>query len=224
MASKKKKAALLDIDGTLLDSNHAHAQAWIETLAEFGHTVGFDRVRHLIGKGGDKLLPEVTGIEKDSPEGKRISERRSAVFKEKYLPGLRPFDGARELLQAMKQGGLKLVVATSAQKDELAGLLARANVTDLIEEATTSSDAEESKPDPDIVLAALRSAGCSADEAIMLGDTPYDVEASTRAGVAIVAVRCGGWSDADLGGAVAVYDDPRDLLAGLPSSPFFAPG
>jgi HAD superfamily hydrolase (TIGR01509 family) len=214
------KVALLDIDGTLLDSNDAHARSWVEVFAAFGHDVTFERVRELIGKGGDKLLPEVTGRANDSPEGAAMSERRSALFRETYLPALRPQPGARALLEAMRARGLDLVVATSAGAQEVDGLLRAAGVRDLIDEKTTSDDAGRSKPDPDIVRAALAKSGRTAREAVMLGDTPYDVEASARAGVASVALRCGGWGDEALRGAAAVYDDPRALLADYEASPF----
>jgi phosphoglycolate phosphatase-like HAD superfamily hydrolase len=218
----KTKVALLDVDGTLIDSNDAHAQAWIEAFAEHGREVAFDRVRALIGKGGDKLLPEAIHVEKDSPEGREIASRRSAIFKKTYLPQLRAFPDARALLARFKEIGLKLVVATSAQEDELDALLEQAGLGDLIERSATSSDAKDSKPDPDIVVAALRRAKCAPREAIMLGDTPYDMQASKRAGVASVALRCGGWTDDHFGDARAIYDDPHDLLLHLDSSPFAA--
>jgi phosphoglycolate phosphatase-like HAD superfamily hydrolase len=123
------------------------------------------------------------------------------------------------LLHRLRDDGIKLVVATSAGGDEVEGLLEQAGVEDLIQAATSSSDAEESKPDPDIVEAALEQAGFPPDQVVMLGDTPYDVEAATRAGIAIVAVRTGGWEDADLRGAVAVYDDPAALLEAFDESP-----
>jgi HAD superfamily hydrolase (TIGR01509 family) len=213
-------AALLDIDGTLIDSNGAHASAWVEALSEFGYDVPFGRVRALIGKGGDKLLPETVGVEKDSPKGVEISKRRGAIFKEKYLPTLRPFPSARELVAALREGGLRLVVATSATADEIKALLDVANVRDLLSDVKTSKDAKDSKPDPDIVIAALTAAKCHPSEAVMLGDTPYDVQAAARAGVVAVALRCGGWDDASLAGAKAIYDDPHDLLAKLDTSPF----
>ena len=115
---------------------------------------------------------------------------------------------------------MKLVVATSAGKDDLKGLLEQAGVADLIQDATSADYAEESNPDPDIVEAALRQAGFPADEIIMIGDTPYDVEAATRAGVRIVGVRSGGWADQDLKGAIAVYENPADLLDRYDESPF----
>ncbi|HEX8691584.1 MAG TPA: HAD family hydrolase [Longimicrobium sp.] len=216
----RPKAAILDIDGTLIDTNDAHAHAWVDTCAEFGIQVPFAKVRPLIGMGGDKVLPELTGFAEESERGKEIKERRGAVFRERYLPSCRPFPGARELLERMTGDGLQLVVATSASKDDMGALLKAAGVADLIEAKTSSSDAEESKPEPDIVQAALDSAGCAPGEAVMLGDTPYDVEASTRAGVPCVALRCGGWwKDDDLAGAVAIYDDPAELLARYDESP-----
>jgi phosphoglycolate phosphatase-like HAD superfamily hydrolase len=113
----------------------------------------------------------------------------------------------------MKREGKRLVVASSATKDDLKGLLERAGITDLVDSIASSSSAQESKPAPDIIHAALDSSGLSATEVIMLGDTPYDVEAAGKAGIPVIAVRSGGWSDADLAGAVAIYDDTRELLA-----------
>ena len=214
------KVVVLDVDGTLIDSNDTHAATWVEVCREFGHEVDFQHVRRLIGMGGDKVLPQIAGIEEDTPEGKRITERRGQIFRERYLHTLKPFPDARALLERMRDAGLSLVVASSSGKEDLGHLLDQAGVHDLIEEKTSSSDAEESKPDPDIVQAALRSAGVEPHEAMMLGDTPYDVEASGRAGVRCVAVRCGGWGDEDLRGAIAVYDDPADLLRRFDTSPF----
>lgn len=216
------RAILLDIDGTLIDSNDAHAHAWVDAFAEAGVTVPFEKVRKLIGMGGDKLMPEVSGIEEETPEGKRISERRKAIFMAKYLPHIHACPGTRALLDRLEAAGLKLVVATSAKSDELSGLLEVAEAPELEESATSSDDAENSKPDPDIVEAALERAGVKPQEAVMLGDTPYDLEAARRAGVPLIAVRTGGWSDEALAGAIAVYDDPADLLAHLDASPLAA--
>ena len=213
------KVVLLDVDGTLIDSNDAHADSWVETLQEAGYEVTFPRIRTLIGKGADKLLPEAVGVEKDSARGKVIGDRRSQLFMSKYLPTLVAFPGARELLLRLRSDGFTLVVATSAQKDEMKALLRVAGLDDLIEEAASAMDADASKPDPDIILAAMRSAGCRPDEAIMLGDTPYDVQAATRANVRTIALRCGGWADAQLTGAIAIYDSPLDLVRHYARSP-----
>jgi HAD superfamily hydrolase (TIGR01509 family) len=222
LAMKSVRVVLLDIDGTLVDSNDAHARAWVETLAEFDRPANLERVRELIGKGGDKLLPELTGIPIESILGETIKARRKARFQRDYLPSLRPFPGARELLERMRADGLRLVVATSADEEEMRGLVKVAEAEDLLDEQTSSSDAKNSKPDPDIVRAALGRAEARPEEALMLGDTPYDVEASTRAGVRVIAVRSGGWNDQNLTGAIAIYDDVADLLAHYESSPFAA--
>ena len=217
----KIRAALLDIDGTLIDSNDAHARAWVAAGAEHGYDIHFDRVRPLIGMGGDRVTPMVTGHSEDSGDGERVVERRGEIFRERHLPSLVPTRGARALLQRMKDEGLQLVVATSASKADMDALLERAGIRDLIEERTSSADADSSKPAPDIVEAALARAGVQPSEAIMLGDTPYDVAAARNAGVECVALRCGGrWTDGDFAGAVAIYDDPADLLANWDSSPF----
>lgn len=214
------KAVLLDIDGTLMDSNDEHARAWVDALAEFGHTVEYERVRRMIGMGGDKVLPELTGIEEDTEEGTRIKDRRGEIFRERYLPTLKPFPRAAGLLRRFGDAGLTLVVATSASKTDMKGLLEQGGLESLMDEKTSSSDADASKPDPDIVQAALKRGGCEPGQALMLGDTPYDIEAARKAGVRCVALTCGGWSEEELGDAVAVYRDPADLLERFDESPF----
>jgi phosphoglycolate phosphatase-like HAD superfamily hydrolase len=213
---------LLDVDGTLVDSNDAHAFAWVEALREAGHDISFERVRRLIGQGADKVIPETTGVAKDSVEGRAIEKRRARLFAEKYLPHLRPFEGAADLLARMHDEGLRLVAASSAKEDELNALLDITGGGAFFDRKTSSDDASRSKPDPDIVEAALRKARCSASEAMMLGDTPYDVMAASASRVQCIAVRSGGWSDDDLRGAVAIYDGAKDLLRRYDDSPFGA--
>jgi HAD superfamily hydrolase (TIGR01509 family) len=214
------RTVLLDIDGTLLDSNDAHARAWLDVARELGHDVPYTTLRSMIGMGGDKLMPKAFGIEHDSAEGKAMGKRRGEIFRERYLATLKPFPKARELLLRLRDDGYALVVATSAQKDEMKELLRAAGIEDLIEEKTSSSDAESSKPDPDIVVAALRKSGIAASDAIMLGDTPYDIGAARGAGVPIVALLCGGWPAEALVGAIAIYADPAALLRECERSPF----
>ena len=214
------QVVILDIDGTLVDSNDAHAHAWVEALAAFDLVATFEQVRPLIGMGGDKLLPKVAGLRDDEPGGKEIVARRSKIFREKYLPHLLPFPGSIELCARMHGRGLRLVVATSAKAEEVDALLEIAKVHGLIEKKTSADDAKESKPDPDIVSAALKSAKVAAAQALMLGDTPYDIEVARGAGVGTIAFRCGGhWKDDDLRGAVSIYDGPLDLFTRYDSSP-----
>ena len=211
---------LLDVDGTLLDSNDAHARAWVEVLEEAGMPQPYERVRPLIGMGGDKVVPELTGFDAESDRGKAIAARRKEIFTSRHLPDVRAFDGARALVQRLHDDGYRVVVATSAQAEELKGLLRQGGIDDLLPLATTSSDAEASKPEPDILQAALAKVGLGPGEAVMVGDTPYDLEAARRCGVPAIALRCGGWwDDAALATADAIYDGPAALLAALDDSP-----
>lgn len=218
--SRQPLTVLLDVDGTLIDSNDAHAHAWVDVCREFGREGDYQQIRRMIGMGGDKLMPKAFGIEHDSEEGKKMSKRRSEIFLERYLPTLKPFPRARDLLERMRDDGHVLIVATSAKSDEMKALLDAAGIADLLEDATSSSDAKNSKPDPDIVEAALDKSDGGPGDACMLGDTPYDVAAATQARVPIVGLRCGGWSDEELAGAIATYADPADLLRRYEESPF----
>jgi len=216
------KTVILDIDGTLLSSNDAHARAYADAAQSLGITPDFEKIRRLIGKGGDKLLPEAFGISAESDLGEHLDELKGEIFRSRYLPSLQPTAGARELLTRLRQDGVQLIVATSASKEDVRLLLQRAGVQDLIQQTVSSDDVEASKPDPDIVHAAAEKSGQPAKQLIMLGDTPYDVEAARRAGIEIIAVRSGGWTDHDLEGAAAVYEDPADLLAHYSQSPLAA--
>ncbi len=221
--ARRPAGVLLDIDGTLLDSNDAHAQSWVEIFRRHGYGIGYERVRPLIGKGSDKLVPELTGLDPETGKGKEMTEERSGLFLHDYLPKLSPTRGARDLVQRLRDDGFCLVIATSAGGDELDQLLRQAGIYDLIERTTSASDAESSKPDPDIIQAALKKGKLDPQAAIMLGDTPYDIEAAGRAGVPAIALRCGGWwGDAALKGAIGIYDDPAALRAGIDRSPLAA--
>ncbi len=211
------RGILLDIDGTLLDSNDAHASAWVDALAEFGVHRPVRELRRLVGMGADQLLTQI-GLA-DDERGQAIAERRKELFQSRFLPGLRPFSGTRELLEEVARRGLTRVVATSASAEEIPLLLRAARIEDLIEKKTSSDDAAASKPAPDIVEAAAARSGLPPEELVMLGDTPYDVQAARGAGVAVIALRCGGWDDAHLVGAAAIYDGPADLLARIDDSP-----
>jgi len=214
------RGVILDVDGTLVDSNDAHARAWVAAMAEHGVRIPFGVVRRMIGMGGDKLLPEASGIREETPKGKAITKRRKEIFLQQFLPGLFPTRGAEELLREFKKRGQKMVIATSATAEELDPLLRICRADQVVEAKTSSDDAERSKPDPDIVSAALKQIGLPKDQTVMIGDTPYDIEAARRAGVNIIALRCGGWTDHDLHGAVAIYDHPSHLLSEVKRSVF----
>ncbi len=219
---QKLVGVLLDIDGTLVDSNDANTRAWMEALLAHGIEVNYLKLREGVGMGGDNFLPKIVHIESDSPQGRAVSETRSEILKSKYLPTLRAFPQVKELLTRLHGDGLKLVVATSAKPDEADALLKLTGAAELIDAIATTEDAERSKPAPDIIHAALKKSGLAAGEVVMLGDTPYDVESAQKARVGIIGVRCGGWAAPDLKGALAVYTDPADLLAHYNESPLLA--
>lgn len=215
------QGVVLDVDGTLVLSNDAHAQSWVDAFATFGYEdVTFDQVRSLIGMGGDKLMPTVVpGLEEDSPQGKSIAEYRQKLFLNEFVSQLKPTPGARDLVLKLHQAQLKLMVASSAKPQQLGSLLKAAQVKDLLPETTSSGEVEASKPDPDIVQVALSKMQMQPDQVIMLGDTPYDIESAGKTGVKVIAFRTGGFSDEQLAGAIAIYNDPADLLEHYDQSP-----
>ncbi len=206
-------AVVFDVDGTLVDSNAAHAETWAAALTEHGIRCRPDQVRPLVGMGADKLLPKVAGVAEDSDRGRSIARRKKALFAER-LPHLKPTPGARALVAFLRDLKKEVVVATSANEEEMSALLKQANVADLIPRRTSKDDAEESKPDPDIVRAALARAGTPRSTTLMIGDTPYDTEAARKAGIDTIALRCGGyWSDVQLGRVAGIFDSPADVLS-----------
>lgn len=210
-------AVILDLDGTLVDSNDAHARAWVHAFADEDFHLSFAEVRPLIGMGGDQLVPRLTGVQPDTEQYTRLSDGWKDHFQRGELPTVRAQPGARELVRELRRRGLDLIIGTSGDEAVVEALLMRADVADLVPQRTTASDVAESKPAPDIVKAALKKLGRAAGEVLMLGDTPYDIESAGRSGVDTVALRCGG--DTRLDGAVGVYNDPLDLLNHLDDLP-----
>lgn len=216
------QGVILDVDGTLVLSNDAHAQAWVEAFAAFGYEVKFEQVRPLIGMGADQIVPRFApGLDGKEGKGKEIADRRKELIINKFGSDLSPTNGARQLIEKMQQEGLRMLIASSATSEELSVLLKAAQVDDLLsqDDATTSSDAEKSKPEPDLVEAALDKIKMQPDSVVMLADTPYDIESGSKAGIGVIALRCGGFDDNQLKDAIAIYDDPADLLAQYDTSP-----
>ncbi|TQK03500.1 HAD family hydrolase [Herbaspirillum sp. SJZ107] len=206
------KAVFFDIDGTLIDSNDAHTRAWMQTLQRHGHSVSYETIRRLIGEGSDKVFAELLGIESDSALAKQITHDRTQLLLNSFIPNLKPTPGARELVQRLRSEGLRLVIASSSG-EELPALLAQADLQDLLDTAVSSDEVKASKPDGDIIEVALRKAGVHPTEAVMVGDTPYDMAAAKAAGVKGIALRCGGyWDDAAFSDAAVIFDDPATLL------------
>jgi phosphoglycolate phosphatase-like HAD superfamily hydrolase len=213
-------AVIFDVDGTLIDSNDAHAHSWAEALSQNGFSIAWEEIRRRIGMGGDNLLPDLIGEKKDSPVGKKVSSLRDEIFKNRYLPTVQPFDAVPQLFQRIHENGLRCIISSSSNEDQLQSLLKIAKVEDLVDATVSESDVKTSKPAPDAITVALKKAGCSSKEALMIGDSPYDIASAQKAGVQTVAVRCGGFSDEDLAGAIAIYDDPADLLRHFAELPF----
>ena len=218
------KAAIFDMDGTLVDSVDLHASAWQEAFVRFGHRVTFEQARSEIGKGGDQLLPVFLSADQQHNYGEELEKWRGERFKARYLPMLRPFSAVPDLLRRARDGGLKVAVASSAQKEELELYLDIAGISDLVDITTSSTDAKRSKPAPDIFESALRKLEIAAVDAVAVGDTPYDAQAARRAGLKTIGLLCGGFTEASLrsGGCVAVYPGPGALLACFDASPLGA--
>ena len=208
------KALLCDIDGTLVQSNWLHAEAWQVALGAIGVHCELEDVRRQIGKGGDELIPVFVPWWKRKHVEAPLKAFRSLVFKQEYLHQVRPIPRVRDFLLCLKEAGIRLSLATSASKEDLASYKKIAQMEDLIEEESSADDADHSKPYPDIFESTLKRLGLKAHEVLALGDTPYDAEAAGKAGIWTIGVTTGGWSRKDLlaAGCVEVYEDIGDLL------------
>jgi membrane protein len=215
------KAILFDIDGTLVDSNDMHVDAWQAAFADTGRRFDRSVIHGQIGKGADMLLPALVP-DLDEAGQKKLGEAEGEIFKARFLEQVKPFASAHDLLAHAHRRGQKVVLATSSSQDQLDHYLDLLDVRDLVDATTSSADVENTKPAPDIFATALaKLPGISAAEALVVGDTPYDVEAAKKCGIPAIALRSGGFPDAALGkaGAVAIYDDVAALLADYDNSP-----
>jgi HAD superfamily hydrolase (TIGR01549 family) len=216
------KTVIFDVDGTLVDTVDMHAEAWQRALKEYGKEIEFSAVRAQIGKGGDQLLPVFLSREELDQFGEELEKRRGEIFKQEYLPKTKAFPQVRELVERIQQDGKRVVLASSAKQDELEHFKKVTNIADLLEGETSADDAEKSKPEPDIFLAAIKETGNPEPrEAIVVGDTPYDAIAAAKAKLRTIGLLCGGFSEQSLkdAGCVAIYKDPADLLARYEESP-----
>jgi HAD superfamily hydrolase (TIGR01509 family) len=215
------KAIFFDIDGTLVDTNDMHVLAWEEAFAGIGEKFDRQVVHDQIGKGTDMLVPTLLPpLEAQAQE--TLGDAHGAAFKSKFLNEARPFPGAHDLLVHAHARGQKVVLASSASEPELDHYLDLLDVRDLVAATTSSDDVKNTKPAPDIFATALgKLPGVGADEVIVVGDTPYDMQAANKCGIAAVAVRSGKFADDILwnAGAIGIYDDVAALLAGYADSP-----
>lgn len=209
------KAAIFDLDGTLIDSVDLHALAWHEAMIAFGHDVSFEQARGQIGKGGDKLIPVFLSADEQRDHGKDMEEWRSNRFKTAYLPLVRPFSAVPDLLRRVRDAGLRIAIASSAKKDELEKYLDIAGIAGLADLTTSSDDVKESKPSPDIFEVVLKKLGIEGRDAIAIGDTPYDASAAGKAGIETIGVLCGGFAESSLreAGCVEIQPGPAALFA-----------
>jgi HAD superfamily hydrolase (TIGR01509 family) len=208
------KALLCDIDGTLVQSNWLHAQAWQAAFAELGINLEVEELRRQIGKGGDQLIPVFVPWWKRRQVEEPLKEFRKFIFQTEYLPRVEPIPRVREFLLRLKRAGIRLALASSAGKQDLLSYKKIAGIEDLIDEESSADDAQRSKPHPDIFEATLERLRLKPAEVLALGDTPYDAEAAGKAGVWTIGVTTGGWSREDLlaAGCIEVYRNVGELL------------
>lgn len=212
------RAILFDIDGTLVDSNNFHVLAWAEAFHAAGHDYRLAELHAQIGKGADNyvkaLLPDVS-----DEEAEALGEAHKKLFADHYMHRLKPFPGARALLERCREAGLTVMLATSAHAREVEHHLDLLDARGIVQGWTSADDVGCSKPCPDVFETAARKAGIAPSEALVVGDTPYDIEAAGAAGIRTVAVRSGLFPDAQLQGAIALYDNVADLSARFEESP-----
>ena len=203
--------AILDVDGTLVDTNYHHALAWHRALHAHGHRVQMWKVHRHIGMGGDQIVSALIGEEAEASEGDEIRDAEAAAYRE-LIDEVEPLEGARELIAKLKEDGATVILASSAKQDEVDHYLDLLDARDLVDDWTTSADVEATKPEPDLVHAALEKAGGDGP-AVMVGDSVWDVEAAKRAGIPTLAVLTGGFSEAELreAGASQVVESIGEL-------------
>jgi len=218
-------AVIFDIDGTLTDSVDIHAMAWQEALRHFGFEIPYERVRRQIGKGGDQLLQTLLSRSDFEERGEELDKFRGELFKSKYMKQIRPLSMVPELFRRIRKQGTKIVLASSAKREEVEEYEKLLQVENLVEHETSSDDAEKSKPHPDIFVAAMERLGNPpAQEVIAVGDTPYDAQATAAISIACIGATSGGWTRQELqsAGCIVVYAGPAELLAEFDESPLGA--
>lgn len=218
------KALLLDIDGTLVDSNEQHVSAWDDAFRQFRYEFDRQAIHDQVGKGGDNLVPALIP-EVTADEVEKLSHAEGEAFKTRYRDGVRPFPGARGLIERARADGLAVVLASSASREELDYWVELLDVGRLVTGTTSRDDVEHSKPAPDIFRAALdRIAPVQSWEAVVIGDTPYDLQAARKNAIGTIAVRSGGFPDESLRphSPLAIYDDVAALLADYEASPIYS--
>lgn len=214
----RRPAAILDVDGTLVDTNYQHALAWYRAFRQHGITLPMWKIHRHIGMGGDQLVASLVGAGFDDAHGDEVRAAEKALYLS-LMPEVQPLEGARELLEALRARGHRLVLASSAKPDELQHYISLLDAHELADGWTDSGDVERTKPEPDLVAAAIEKAG--GGPGVMVGDSTWDCEAAARAGLRTIGVRTGGFSDTELrdAGATAVFDSLPELREHLDDTP-----
>ena len=217
--SGRKGAVLFDVDGTLVDSAYLHTLAWWQAFRQAGYDVPMASIHRTVGMGGDRIVAKLLPADRETGEDSTIMTSHAAVFST-FWPALRPLDGARELLAGCHDSGLAVALASSARERDLEVLRATIGADAFIDAATSSADAKESKPAPDILVAALNAVGAPAADAVFVGDAVWDIYAAGKLDIPAIGLTCGGTSEAELrdAGAVEIYPSPRALLDNLRDS------
>jgi HAD superfamily hydrolase (TIGR01549 family) len=215
------QAVIFDLDGTVVDSNDLHVEAWREAFREYGKDFPADELHHQIGKGGDKYLPEFLSERELREFGKELEQFRADLFKRKYIERVRPFPKVKELFERIRNDGKRIALASSGNETEVEHYVELAALGSLIESRTSKNDVAHSKPDPDVFTSALHLLHLPPQDAVVIGDTPYDVQAAKKIELPTIGLLCGGFSEDELraSGAIAIYRDPADLLESYMRSP-----
>lgn len=216
------RAVIFDVDGTIVDSNELHVETWDITFRKYGKVFPRSKLKENIGKGGDQYLPEFLTDAEMREFGAQLEEERGELYKREYMPKVQPFPKVKELFERIRADGKRIALASSGKTEELDHYRAIAHIGDLIDAQTTKDDVAHSKPHADVFLAALNHLGRLApNEAIVIGDSPFDVIAAKRIELPAIGLLCGGFGEDDLrdAGAVAVFRDPADLLEKYQRSP-----
>jgi HAD superfamily hydrolase (TIGR01549 family) len=216
------RAVIFDVDGTIVDSNELHVESWDEIFRRYGKHFSHHKLHAHVGEGGDQYIPNFLSESEIREFGAKLEKERGELYKEKYMPKVRAFPRVGELFERIRRDGKRIALASSGKTQELDHYVALAQLGGLIDTQTTKDDVAHSKPHSDVFMAALRKLGnLTPEEAIVVGDSPYDVIAAKRIMLPTIGLLCGGFSEDELRsvGAVAIFRDPADLLENYERSP-----